>query len=259
MSRDLAAGPGWLFVPADRPERVVKAASIADVVVIDCEDAVATTARDRARTGLADLAARLDPRRLVVRINALDTEDGPRDLDAVRAAGFGAVMVPKAEDPTLVAGTGMPVVALCETPRGILAAERIAAVDEVVGLMWGSADLSAAVGATDGQELLNHVRWQVLLAARAAGVLAIDHVLATVAAEPVALDATIAARNGFDAKACIHPRQIEPIRDAFAPTPEQIAWAEQVLAAGPGVSRLGDQLVDEAVREQARRTLGGQV
>src|SRR5690606_20873997 len=128
-----------------------------------------------------------------------------------------------------------------------------------IGLMWGPADLSAAVGAADGHELLSHVRWQVLLAARAAGVLAIDHALATVAAEPVALDAATAARNGFDAKACIHPRQIKPIRHAFAPTPEQIAWAEQVLAAEPGASRLGDQLVDEAVREQARRILDGQV
>ncbi len=259
MSADLPAGPAWLFVPAVRPDRVVKAAGLADVVVIDCEDSVPTGAKAEARAGLAELAARLDRRRLVVRVNALDSDDGQRDLAAVRAAGLGAVMVPKAEHPGLLEGVGLSVVALCETPRGILAAAEIAAAVEVVGLMWGSADLSAALGAHNGHEVLAHARWQVLLAARASGVVAIDHVVPTVSVEPVVTDAAVAARNGFDAKACIHPGQVELIRHAFAPTAEQIAWAEQVLAAESGASRLGGQLVDEAVRKQARRILRDQM
>lgn len=260
-------GPAWLFVPANRPDRVLRAAALADVVVIDCEDAVAVGDREVARSALVGLTGRLDPTRTVVRINALGTEDAARDLQAVAQVGLTTVMVPKAEDPaSLAALAPLSVVALCETPAGVLAAPALASVPTVVGLMWGSVDLAAALGAAPWTwqggtrqlpGVLDQARWQVLLAARAGGVVAIDHAdveLTDLAG--VAADAGVAARSGYDAKACIHPRQVAVVRDAFAPSAEQLAWARSVLAAGEGGAlRDGGRLVDEAVRQQARRLL----
>jgi len=263
-------GPAWLFVPATRPDRVLRASQVADVTVIDCEDAVAPRERGRARKSLATLAENLDVEAAVVRVNAPGTDDLTDDLSAVTRAGFTSVMVPKAEEPELLARLApLRVVALCETPRGILAAAALAAVPNVIGLMWGSVDLAAVLGVAPWRgapqepglpDVLAHARWQVLLAARANHVLAIDHAVVELdAMDGVAADARLAARSGYDAKACIHPRQVAVVRDAFTPSPEQLAWAGAVVSTGDtGAQRHDGQLVDEAVRQQALRILDRQ-
>ena len=69
-------GPGWLFCPADRPERFAKAAAAADVVILDLEDGVA--AKDRGRRAHALIETPLDPDRTVVRVNPAATDDHAR-------------------------------------------------------------------------------------------------------------------------------------------------------------------------------------
>lgn len=90
-----AAGPGWLFCPADRPERFAKAAAAADVVILDLEDGVAEAQKPAARNALRDTP--LDPERTVVRINAGGTADQARDLEALAGTAYTTVMLPKAE------------------------------------------------------------------------------------------------------------------------------------------------------------------
>ena len=253
-------GPALLFCPADRPDRYAKALAAADAVVLDLEDAVAPHRKAAAREAL--LSHRVDPQRVVVRLNAAGPELD-RDLETVRTAGFGTVMLPKCEAPP----TGLDrldVVALCETPLGILNAAAIAAGD-VVALMWGAEDLLAAMGGRssrfpDGRyrDYAVHARPPVLLAAKAHGRQAIDAVHLDHADHAgLAAEAEDAAASGFDLKACIHPGQVDVVRAAFRPPPERVEWARRVLAAARngGVVSVEGQMVDAPLVRQAERVL----
>ena len=153
-------------------------------------------------------------------------------------------------------------IALCETPRGILEAPAIAASSGCVGLMWGSEDLAAGFGAwrsRDDEGLVPELRWarsMTLAAARAAGVLAIDAVDPRIAVPGRAgVEAAEAAAAGFDGKACIHPSQLAAVRRAFRPPADRIEWAVRVLAAAPDGAAVAvdGAMVDEAVLRTARR------
>lgn len=121
-----AAGPGWLFCPADRPERFAKAAAAADVVILDLEDGVAEAQKPAARNALRDTP--LDPERTVVRINAGGTADQARDLEALAGTAYTTVMLPKAESAAQVIELApRDVIALVETARGAVCAAEIAA------------------------------------------------------------------------------------------------------------------------------------
>ncbi|MGB4137670.1 MAG: aldolase/citrate lyase family protein, partial [Microbacterium sp.] len=169
-------GPALLFCPADRPERYAKAAERADAVILDLEDAVATDAKDTARRALIEGADALDPARVIVRVNPIGTTDHELDLAAVAETPFRTLMLAKAESAEAIAELphGYTVVALCETARGVVEAERIAAVDRVVALMWGAEDLVASLGGTssrfpDGayRDVARAARARLLLAAGA--------------------------------------------------------------------------------------------
>ena len=176
------AGPGWLFCPADRPERFAKAAAAADVVILDLEDGVAAADRPAARKALRDNP--LDPERTVVRINASGTDDHARDLEVLADTAYTTVMLSKTESAAQVdALAPRDVIALVETPRGALFAAEIAAAERAVGLMWGAEDLVAAMGGSssrrpDGnyRDVARHVRSTALLAAATFNLLALDAV-----------------------------------------------------------------------------------
>jgi citrate lyase subunit beta / citryl-CoA lyase len=256
-------GPALLFCPADRPERYGKALDRADAVILDLEDAVAPDARPAAREALGEIL--LDPDRVIVRVNASGSADQADDLAAVRAAGYRTIMVPKA-DAAMPAFDGLDVVALCETAAGVLDARDLARRDDVVALMWGAEDLVASLGGTssrdaDGayRDVARHARSTVLLAAGAAGIAAIDTVHLDIPdLDGVAAEAADAVAVGFAATACIHPSHVAPIRTAYAPTPEEIADAERILAASRehgGVFRLDDRMVDGPVLRHAEAVL----
>ena len=113
-------GPGWLFCPADRPERFEKAAAAADVVILDLEDGCAAKDRPAARQALIDTP--LDPARTVVRLNPSDTADHPLDLAALAKTPYTTVMLAKTESAEQVRALApLDVVVLVETPLGALA------------------------------------------------------------------------------------------------------------------------------------------
>ena len=94
-------GPGWLFCPADRPERFEKAAAAADVVILDLEDGVAAKDRETARAALIDTP--LDPSKTVVRVNPVTTPDHALDVEALKATAYTTVMLAKTETAEQVA------------------------------------------------------------------------------------------------------------------------------------------------------------
>lgn len=231
-----AAGPGWLFCPADRPERFAKAAAAADVVILDLEDGVAEAQKPAARNALRDTP--LDPERTVVRINAGGTADQARDLEALAGTAYTTVMLPKAESAAQVIELApRDVIALVETARGAVCAAEIAAADPTVGMMWGAEDLIATLGGSssrraDGayRDVARHVRSTILLAASAFGRLALDAVhLDILDVEGLQEEARDAAAVGFDVTVCIHPSQIPVVRKAYRPSHEKLAWARRVL------------------------------
>ena len=256
-------GPGWLFCPADRPDRYAKAAAAADVVIIDLEDAVAAADKESAREAL--LSTRLDPATTVIRINGADTEHYAADLGAVHRTEYRSVMLPKAESPEqLRALDGFDVIALIESPRGALASERIMVEPNAVGIMWGAEDLVAALGGQstrrpDGsyRDLPRHLRSSTLLAGKAAGKFALDGVYLNIPdLDGLREEALDAVAVGFDAKVAIHPSQIPVIRGAYAPSPEDLDWARRVLAEVPnhrGVFQFEGRMVDGPVLRHAEQ------
>lgn len=254
-----------LFVPATRPERFAKAlASGADVVFVDLEDAVAVAEKDAAR---AALEHGMPPGgALYVRVNAAGTPWHADDLALVRRLPVAGVVLPKAERAediaavVAAAGRPLPVVALVESAAGIAEARRLAAAPGVVRLAFGSIDFAADIGSAHTREALLAARSELVLAARLAGLPGpIDGVTAGIADEAAAEDdAAYAAGLGFTGKLCIHPRQVAPVARGLAPSAEEIAWAERIVAAldrGGAVVTVDGAMVDAPVRLRAERIL----
>jgi citrate lyase subunit beta/citryl-CoA lyase len=258
-------GPALLFCPADRPERYKKASERADAVIIDLEDAVAPAGRPDARAAL--VAHPLDPETTIVRVNPVGTPDFALDLAAIKKTGYRRVMMAKAESPQqLHPLAGYDVIALCETAAGILAAPQLAAVPHVVALMWGAEDLIASLGGSssrfpDGsyRAVARHARSSVLLAAGAHNKAAIDSVfLALPDLSGLSLEAEDAVASGFRATACIHPSQVAVIREAYRPTPAEVAYAWAILEAAStehGVFQYQGRMIDDPLLRHAEAVL----
>lgn len=259
-------GPALLFCPADRPERYAKALERADAVILDLEDAVAPGAKVAARGALIE--SHLDPDRVIVRVNPAGSSDFVSDMATLSQTDYRTVMLAKAESAKSLTAIDrrFSIVALCETARGVSAAEKLAASDRVVALMWGAEDLVASLGGTSSRkakgtyrDIARYARARVLLAAGARGKAAIDAVHLDIAdTKRLRIEAMDAAASGFAATACIHPSQAEIIREAYRPDPRALAWARGVLAAAehhPGVFTHDGRMVDEPVLRHARTVL----
>ncbi len=273
-AEDLRRAPprSWLFVPALRaPEWIPKAiASGADAIVVDLEDATAPEEKDRARDVVRGL--KLTQGRgpvMAVRVNSAPRERHEADLRAAVDSGATAMLLPKVEAPDTVraAGwTGLALVVLIETAKGLVRAAEVAAGhDHVAALAFGSFDFAADVGAApgpDGAELL-YARSQVVVAAASVGAFAIDTPWLDIKdTAGLAREAASARRLGFAAKLAIHPSHVGPINDAFSPSDEEIAQAEEVLAAfqkavasGAGVATHKGRMIDRPLALAAERTL----
>jgi citrate lyase subunit beta/citryl-CoA lyase len=262
-----------LFVPGDSTRKQQKGLdSGADALILDLEDSVALDAKPRAReiTRAFLEAARALPRRprLIVRVNALSTGLTDADLDAVMPGAPDAIMLPKSEGGIDVSHLGAKIAvreAECDLPDGATKIIPIAtetgkgifglgtyagATHRLAGLTWGAEDLSADLGAetnrledgayTDPYRL---ARSLTLFAAAAAQVDAIDTVFTAFRdAQGFRAECLAARRDGFTGKMAIHPDQVAPINEIFAPSPEMLARAEAIIAlfaANPGIGVIG--------------------
>ena len=254
-----------LFVPASRPERFDKAlGSGADAVIVDLEDAVAPADKDAAR---AALAAWLDPvHPVLVRINAADTPWFAADLELLARPGVSAVVLPKAEHPDDVvvasrAGGGLAVLPLIESALGFEQRRALAHADPVERLIFGHIDFQADLNMRAIEEELLPFRTALVLASRLAGIAApIDGVCTAIDdAELLQADALRARRLGFGGKLCIHPRQVAVVNRCFAPSAEEVAWAQRVIAAdtasGGAAVAVDGKMVDRPVVLRAQAIL----
>jgi len=241
---------------------LAKAAELdVDEVVVDLEDGVAVAEKESARGGLAAARARGT---LAVRINGLRTPWWQADLAA--AVHADVIVVPKVESPEevaavvalLPAGAGLEV--QIETARGLVEVERIAAAGEPLeALVFGPGDFAASIGVpvlTIGAGPSEYALARIAVAARAFGLQPVDGPYAVLADEPgLRTAAELALAHGYDGKWVIHPGQIEPVREVFTPTSDEVERARQILAAADGASRVGGEMVDAATKRLAEAVL----
>jgi citrate lyase subunit beta/citryl-CoA lyase len=259
----------YLFVPGDRPERFDKAlASGAGMVVLDLEDAVAPAHKALARSHVAEALSRSQAGlQVCLRINGVDTPWFHDDLPLLSLPGVHAAMLPKAETQEALAAVGaatsgaVPCIPLIETARGLAHAAVLAGCSGVLRLAFGSVDFQQDLGIEgDGEELL-FARSQLVMASRLGGIGSpIDGVtLAVKDSAQASHDAARARRLGFGAKLCIHPSQVAPVKAAFLPDAEAIAWAHGVMAAAASTSAGAlsheGKLIDKPVIDRARALL----
>jgi citrate lyase subunit beta/citryl-CoA lyase len=277
-----------LFVPGDSPRKFEKAAAgPADALILDLEDAVATARKAEAR---ALTRTMLDAPRgsqlRFVRVNALDTGLALQDLAAVMPGRPDGIVLPKCAEAGQVrqvshwldafeaasgiaAGRTRILGIATETAASLFGLGGYAAAGpRLCGLMWGAEDLAASLGAAESRRdgawhgPFRLARDLCLAGAAAAGVVAVDTVHVEI--EDLAgleAEARAAKRDGFGAKAVIHPSHVPVVQAVFAPAEAELVWARRVVAAfaaqpGAGAVRLEGRMVDRPHLRLAERLLG---
>ena len=225
----------YLFVPGNRPDRFDKAcATRAHAVIVDLEDAVPAADKDKARDALAQW---LTPRhQVLVRVNAADTPWFAADLRVCARPGVAGIVLPKAEradddERVAAACSDTPVLPLIESAQGLWNVHAVAQAPNVKALLFGSLDYQADLGISD--EDLLYARSQIVLVSRVAGVEPpVDGVTQAIDdPELLRRDCLRSRQLGFAAKLCIHPNQVDIVNGCFAPTAEEVAWAQRVVEA----------------------------
>jgi citrate lyase subunit beta / citryl-CoA lyase len=237
----------WLFVPgAEREAHKAALESGADAILIEFEDFTPPQRREEARTLVADVFAAAKARNIVIgaRINPLETEDGPKDLAAVMAAGPDIVAMPKVVTGSQVQVLGRAVTALggenvellpnVESARGLLnTCEIIAGDARVTACLVASEDMAADLGAERGQDglELQYVRQNFLVQCVASGVLAIDCPYTWSDVAGVIRDTDYARRLGYRAKSIISPAHVAAVNAGLTPGDEAISQARELIEA----------------------------
>lgn len=265
----------WLFAPGDSERKMQKAtASAADIVIFDLEDAVAEAEKPKARSMVAAFLKANAPlsdtqrrARLWVRINPIHGPHALADLAAVMPAAPAGIMFPKPRGRAdaelldhyltafeaaagIAAGTTKVMLLATEMPESMLAIGSYAGVPRVVAMSWGAEDLATALGATDnrgnygGYDFTYELaRSLCLVAAAAAGVAAIETIHGDFRDEAgLRKRAAAVRRAGYRGMLAIHPSQVDVINEAFTPTAEELASAQEIVdlfAAHPGAGTIG--------------------
>jgi len=265
--RELGACRTLLFTPGNRPERFAKAAaSGADGVILDLEDAVSLPDKAPARKTLMEFF--VDKKSMFgMRVNNIHTPTGVADLDALVASGArpAFVVLPKVESAFEVQLYArllkLPLLATVESARGLEAATEIANSDPLVqAIAFGGADLAVDLRAELAWEPLLWGRGRIAQAAATAGISAID--VPHVALDDEAglrADAARVKAMGFSGKLAIHPKQIGPLLEIFTPTAAELERAAGIVAAyekaGGNVVEYQGKMVEGPIVKSAQRLL----
>jgi len=277
-----------LFVPGNRPDRVDKAVKTnADAVIIDLEDAVALTEKEASRSKVRDKILEHAERKIIVRVNSLDSPFFQGDLAEVITGNLACLMVPKVESAAHVREINENLLKV-EKEKGIVQGavsiipliESAGAVQNIFQIAtekteppriycvaFGAADYTLDMGieiTKEGTEL-SYPRSRIAVASRAARIeppLDTPFMMDLKDMEALKVDAGRAKQLGFQGKLCIHPNQIEPCHAIFSPAKEEILYAERVVQVfeeaekeGSAAILLDGKFIDYAVVERARRIL----
>jgi len=272
----------YLFIPGNHPAMIQNADVFgADALIFDLEDAVAAHEKDAARLLLAGFLAKARPQevRVYVRINGLDTPLACTDLEAVVGDAVDGIVLPKAglaevmELSTILhnleAQKGLAkkiaILPIVETAKSLVEVEEIAKLSRLDGILLGAEDLSADMefDRTKAGTEIQYPRARIAFACKAARIEAIDTPF-TDTNDPDGLreDCLHSQSLGMNAKAAIHPNQIETIHAVFSPSPKRIEWALRIRAAARkageqnlGVFSLDGKMVDKPIIDRAEKIL----
>ena len=265
-----------LYLPASNAKAMAKARTVAaDVVILDLEDAVSPDSKLEARAAVVAALAEggYGKREVVVRVNGLDTPWGRDDLAAVVNGGADAILVPKVDDGDAVeaydaalsdAPARTRLWAMIETSRSVGALGGIAAKASTTRLsafVLGTNDLAKAMRIRPGTQRTPFLPILTLsvAAARSHGLSILDGVCNDFSdLDRLRDECQQGADFGLDGKTLIHPSQIEICNAVFSPSAEEIAWANEVIAAfaldenaGKGAIRLKGRMVELLHRDEA--------
>ena len=271
-----------LYLPGNQPKLMLNAGiHKPDGIILDLEDSVSPTEKEDTRYIVRNALRTIDfyGAERMVRIN--QGELGLKDLDFIVPHNVHLVLIPKVEDAETIKSvdkkiaeisktcrrkTSVFLMPIIESGRGVLKALEISeASPNIVALAIGLEDYTADLGVPrteEGRESI-FARSMIVNAARAAGIQAIDTVYSDVGNEAGLRESVREAKSlGFDGKGCIHPRQIKPIHEEFAPSIEQIEKAKKIKLAfdeaeknGLGVVSLGSKMIDPPVVKRALHTI----
>lgn len=280
MSTTVRPRRSVLYMPGANTRALEKARSLpADALIFDLEDAVAPEAKEAARTNvvLAAESKAYGKREIAIRCNGLGTPWGEADIAAIAQSGADAILVPKVESAAQVthvvslldtagAPTTMAVWAMMETPKGMLRAEEIAGAHPRLGLfVMGTNDLVKDMRARHTPMRLPMITALGIgmLAARAHGLAILDGVYNDIQ-DSAGFRAVCqqGLEMGFDGKTLIHPSQVEPCNEVFAPSAAELEMAGKIVAAfkaaqaeGKGVVTVDGRMIENLHVEQAERAL----
>ena len=254
-----------LYLPASRPRVIEKARGLpADMIILDLEDAVELGLKDEARlAAVAAAALGFGDRITAIRINGPGAQAHTADIRAVGGSACDVVIVPKIEDVAvaerLAQTIGKPVIAMIETPKGVLNAAAIAGGKTIVGLIAGTNDLANElhIPPGSGRSGLALALQTIVLAARAAKGWAFDGVFNDLT-DSAGLEGECAEgrRFGFDGKTLIHPSQIEVANRMWSSSAAEREEARALIAAASGgAERFRDRMIETMHVEMARRVL----
>jgi len=274
-----------LFVPGNNPGMLKDAGLYgADSLMFDLEDAVAISEKDSARLLVYNAIKTLDygDTEIVVRINSLDNPFGRQDIEAVVRAGVDVIRLPKTETKEDILAVeaiieeverkigrevgSTKMMAAVEGAFGVINAYSIATASKrLIGIALGAEDYVTNLKTkrySDGMELMG-ARSQIVIAARAAGIYALDTVYADVDnMEGFKREVNLIKQLGFDGKSVINPKQIKPVHEIFSPTEQEIKKSIDIYRAataaqkqGLGVIALNGKMIDKPIIERAVRML----
>jgi citrate lyase subunit beta/citryl-CoA lyase len=263
-----------LFAPANRPELLQKFPRYpADAFVIDLEDGTPEAEKDSARRTLPQIIASLHnqglKKQLYVRTNSPRSKHVQADLATTKEMPIDGIVVPKIEsiEDLNEFKSAAQIIGIIETGRGVVNVENIAQVanPNLVALAFGAEDFITDVGgqrSTDGLEVL-YARSRVVLAARVAGIQALDQVFVNIRDDETFLhDAEFGRHLGYSGKMCIVPRQVEIANAVFSPSADEIDRSRRLIeeyeraqAQGLGAFEFEGSMVDEPLLKRARAIL----
>jgi citrate lyase subunit beta/citryl-CoA lyase len=278
MTDDLRPRRSVLYMPAANERALEKAQTIpADAIIFDLEDAVAPDAKPdaRAKAVAAVQSGLYGNRELTIRCNGLDTEWGSDDVAAAAGAHPSAVVIPKVDSVGYVervasmlddaGASDVMIWPMIETPTAMFNVREIAAHPRVAVLVMGTNDLAKELRSplVPGRHSLVAHLATALLAAREAGKVILDGVYNDVKnAEGFEAECRQGMEMGFDGKTLIHPSQVEPANDMWAPSADDVDYAERVIAAfdeavadGRGVVTVDGRMIENLHVDNARRVL----
>jgi (3S)-malyl-CoA thioesterase len=257
-----------LYLPASNPRAIEKARGLAaELIILDLEDAVKPGLKDEARAAAVEATASgFDGKLTAIRINGPETGWHSADLVAVRGSACDFVVLPKVDRAELAEEVaekaGKPLLAMIETPLGVMNAVGIANGFEVAGLIAGVNDLANElhIPPGSGRAGLSLSLQTIVLAARAAGIWAFDGVFNDLNDQPgLEAECREGRAFGFDGKTLIHPNQIDSTNRIWSPSDTEIEEARALIeAASGGAERFRERMIETMHVEMAKRLLARQ-